>query len=82
MNFVHCSKKSTTGRYANTNNPVNMSNVATFSAGKENYYPDNQGVPSIIFTIDGNLTVKWVYERYDVKLRDSDYEYICRKVNE
>ena len=58
-----------------TNKPVNLSLVATFDKRKFAWYPDNDGLPGIVFFgVDGKEITHWAYESESV--RDTQYQSI------
>lgn len=73
--FVKCSSNKTTYRgYQISNDPVNIDLVIQISKGITQYYPDNKGVPSIIFKFNNSEKLEWVYDLKDEGSRDSDFE--------
>ena len=73
--FVECSVPSVRYLRGETvnNNPVNISLCTSIRKGQYRWYPDNEGLPSIVF--DG-CEVKWVYN--SAKERDLDFENIVK----
>lgn len=41
------------------NKAINMENVTTISIGRENYYPDNKGIPTLDFGFIGGNGHRW-----------------------
>mgnify|MGYP000327237363 CR=1 FL=1 len=74
--FVKCSCESTEykGREIK-NHPVNINLIVQVKKGKESWYPDNEGTPSIKFKSTVRDIV-WVYASYQKRNRDEDYERI------
>ncbi len=77
MKFMRPPKLSTDiPKYAHhVNADVNLDNVTSFKKGREAYYPDNEGIPTIEFTFIGGGTVVWYFDRGDESL-------IMRTMNE
>lgn len=53
------------------NKPVNLSLCKSIEKGKFNWYPDNEGIPSIKFN---GCDTQWVYNDEDT--RNKDYEIL------
>lgn len=54
------------------NHPVNLSLCYSIRKGQTAWYPDNDGIPSILFGImNKDISHKWVYQTE--ALRDKDY---------
>lgn len=58
------------------NEPININVVTSILKSRTNWYPDNEGLPSILFRIMGNMTLSWVYR--EEKDRDKDYERLLK----
>lgn len=41
------------------NKSVNILNVVSVSIGRQNYYPDNKGIPTVIFDFVGGGEHQW-----------------------
>jgi len=60
--------------YNETNDPVNLNMCQRISKSTHNYYPDNTGIPSIVFH---GCDASWNYPK--VEDRDKDF-YIISKL--
>jgi hypothetical protein len=72
MNIIKPPKERTSApKYsAHTNRPVNYDKVLTVCAGREAYYPDNEGIPVIEFWFGGENKHQWYFDKGEDKLRD------------
>ena len=61
------------------NTPVNMDVIERAEKGRERYYPDNEGIPTINFFREGKLTYQWMFEKNEEALRDSCFERITNE---
>jgi len=83
MNFVSCSVDEITSRKygPHENVVVNLDFVTTFSCDRTKYYPDNDGIPTIVFGLSHGGEITWLYDKDEEAQRDTDYELLIDAVN-
>jgi hypothetical protein len=70
--FVKCSVESTRYRgHARANNPVNLSLCNSIKKSRLRWYPDNDGIASIVFE---GCDIEWAYNSEST--RDADFDRI------
>lgn len=76
-NFIHPPKINIENTRYNThkNQAVNLDNVYTVSISRENYYPDSEGIPVILFVFQG-YSHSWYFEKGEDKLVEKTYKII------
>lgn len=76
-NFIHPPKiKLTNESYSvHINQAVNLDNVYTVSISREHYYPDNEGIPVILF-IFNNYSTSWYFEKGEDELAEKTYKIV------
>jgi hypothetical protein len=64
------------------NSPVNLSVIERIEKGRERYYPDNEGIPAIIFYRDGKNVYQWMFDKGEEQLRDKCFNRIIKEAND
>lgn len=82
MNFIKCTNKDIENhKYGpHTNDHVNLEHVETFRKSRKNYYPDNEGIPIIVFNFVSKESVSWFYDKGEESIQEKDYKRIEKAI--
>ena len=76
--FITTNKIPTSRYRNNTNKAINLDMCTTMHKVRYNTYPDNKGVPAIMFSMFSGVDEHWVFDR--IEDRDSEFYDIVKGV--
>lgn len=77
VRFIQCSFECINYRgHLLKNDPINIGNVNQISKDRLHFYPDNDGIPTIRFKMNGGEDLIWHYNKKDERIRNEDFQKI------